>query len=177
MNNLRRTDNTREIWINKVSLNKDLITGIKTCDILFLPIDSYKNIENGFLSDTYDLFQYLKNQKNISTDICINDEDFTLISLNSREFRFGKVLLKEIVLPIFIGFVSDYLLDYVKATNEDSVSLSITIEKENGNYQFDYEGNVENFLKLHEKLVPVGHNLKNKENENPNSNYQQSKII
>lgn len=167
------TDENREQWIKKVSLEPSLIEGVRNCDVLLLPTD-FRNITNGFYSTTNDFLQYIKKKENITTDICINDNEYKLISLNSREFRLGNFILNGIVLPIFIGVVTEYILDYHKASpQEDKISISMIIEKDDGNYKLEYNGNIENFLKLKEKL---NEETKNEENNRSSTKLQNKEI-
>lgn len=167
------TDENREQWIKKVSLEPSLIEGVRNCDVLLLPTD-FRDITNGFYSTTNDFLQYIKKKENITTDICINDDNYKLISLNSREFRLGNFILKGIVLNIFIGVITEYILDYLKASpQEDKISISMIIEKEDGNYKLEYNGNVENFLKLEEEL---NEKAKNEENNRSSTKFQNKEI-
>ncbi|WP_324682357.1 hypothetical protein [Bibersteinia trehalosi] len=167
------TDENRERWIKKVSLEPSLIESVRNCDVLLLPTD-FKDITNGFYSTSSDFLQYIQKKENITTDICINDDDYKLISLNSREFRLGDFILKGMVLPIFIGVVIEYISDYLKASpKEDKVSISIIIEKDDGNYKLEYNGNIENFLKLEGKL---NEKTKNEENNRSSTKFQNKEI-
>ena len=170
------TNESRNFWINKVSLESSLIESVNQCDVLFLPTD-FRNISNGFFTTSTDFFQFIKKKENITVDICINDEDYIPISLNSREFRLGTFLIKDIAIPIFVMIAGEYFLDFLKASpTEDTVSISIIVEKEDKNYKFDYEGNIENFLKLEKQFNLKRDKVKDEKFNNSPKEFQNKKI-
>ena len=146
------TNENRDFWIKEVSLIPSLVEGVKNSDILFLPIKEYRDVNYIFFTTADDFFKYVKKQNEASVDICINDDDYKLVSLNSREFRLGTILVKEIALPFLVGVAINYFTDNLKTSEDDKVSISIIVEKENGNYQLDYNGDIDNFIKLKDQL-------------------------
>lgn len=155
------TNESRESWIKEVSLESSLVEGVKNSDILFLPIKKYKDINYIFFTTAEDFFKYVKKQNKASVDICINNDDYNRVSLNSREFRLGTILVKEFVLPVLVGLVINYFSDNLKTSVDDEVSISIIVEKENGNYQLDYKGNIDNFIKLKDQFNLKKEDVKN----------------
>ena len=165
------TNENREFWIKEVSLDADLIEDIRNSDILFLPVREYRNINNIFYTTAGDFFKYIKKQNDISVEICINDRDYKPISLNSREFILGTILIKDIVLPILVGIATNYFIENQKADNDDKVSISIIVEKKDGNYRLDYDGDINGFIKLKDKI-----DLEREEQENEKSDQSANQL-
>ena len=139
MENLKIKDPTRsrEEWMKIVGLPEDLRQNVMA-----------------FMVGTMDLYALLKSHLGDKMEICIADEDYEEIELNSRILRLGSFLVVSVALPLFLNLVGNYIYDrltepgpVVKEVDVPeyqqpaTVSFTITVEDTLGKKkEFQYEG-------------------------------------
>ena len=103
MNNLKIINSirTREEWIQMVELPESIKSSALSADILIVPSMMPKQ-PMAFMSGTMELFAYLQTQVGDRVEICIKEDDYVEIELNSRKIRLGKFIVKDIALSLFI---------------------------------------------------------------------------
>lgn len=155
MENLLVKDETRsrEEWIRLADLPDPLKEKVLAADVLIVP-SMMPAQPKAFMVGTMDLCALFKEQLKDRFEICISDEDYEEIELNSRTLRLGKFLVKSVALQLFLGIVGDYIYDRIKDANTPDVAIempeyqqpaivtfSIAVEDTTGKTKnFHYEG-------------------------------------
>jgi len=155
MENLKIKDPTRsrEEWMEIAGLPEDLRQNVMAADVLIVP-SMIQEQPKAFMVGTMDLYALLKSHLGDKMEICIADEDYEEIELNSRTLRLGSFLVVSVALPLFLNLVGNYIYDWL--TEPDpvvkevdipeyqqpaTVSFTITVEDTLGKKkEFQYEG-------------------------------------
>ncbi len=155
MENLKIKDSTRsrEEWMEIAGLPEDLRQNVMAADVLIVP-SMIQGQPKAFMVGTMDLYALLKSHLGDKMEICIADEDYEEIELNSRTLRLGSFLVVSVALPLFLNLVGNYIYDWL--TEPDpvvkevdvpeyqqpaTVSFTITVEDTLGKKkEFQYEG-------------------------------------
>lgn len=155
MENLKIKDSThsREEWMEIAGLPEELKETVMDADVLIVP-SLIQNQPKAFMVGTMDLYALLKSHLGDKMEICIADEDYEEIELNSRTLRLGSFLVVSVALPLFLNLVGNYIYDWL--TEPDpvvkevdipeyqqpaTVSFTITVEDTLGKKkEFQYEG-------------------------------------
>ena len=114
-------------WSNKEFIGDGIRELIANADILLVPTTNFRDSGPNFPPGTEELLAYLKTNIGgaFNVDICISDEHFSTLSLNSDYKRLGKFLVKKAALPIFITVFSGFIL--YKITKVEDAKPQITI--------------------------------------------------
>ena len=155
MDNLSVKNNTRnrEDWIQVVSLPETLRPDVMAADVLIVPSMMLAQ-PKAFMVGTMDLYAWLKVQMGNRIEICIADEDYEEIELNSRALRLGNFWVKSVALSLFINVLGAYIYDKIKESEpievvaekpecQQPVTVSFTIAVEDTlgkKKEFHYEG-------------------------------------
>lgn len=117
----------------KKYIPKQYVEDIKKANVLIIPNENVRDKGDVlFPETTYEFYNSIKRCDDIVADIAISDEDFQRLELHSATITVATVIVSEIVLPIFIGLVTNFLYDLVKKyrRNSDETSTEITIYSE-----------------------------------------------
>lgn len=156
MDYLRVKDDSRsrEDWVEITGLPEGLKASVMAADVLIVP-SMMPARPKAFMTGTMDLYAVLKSQLGNKIEICIADDDYEEIELNSRTLRLGRFCVKEFALPLFIGILGTFIYDRLKNESEPieatvetpeyqqpaTVSFTITVEDSLGKKkEFQYEG-------------------------------------
>lgn len=135
-------------------LPEDLKESVMAADVLIVP-SMMPAKPKAFMTGTMDLYAVLKAQMGDKIEICIADDDYEEIELNSRTLRLGRFCVKDVALPLFVGVLSAFIYDRlikepepVEVTVEmpefqqpATVSFTIAVEDSLGKKkEFQYEG-------------------------------------
>lgn len=113
-------------WSKKDFINDGIREGIANADILIVPTLNFREVGPNFPPGTEDFLDYLKeNISGFGVDICISDESYSMLELNSDYRRIGKFVVKKIALPVFIGVLIAYIT--YKVTQPESEKPQVTI--------------------------------------------------
>lgn len=119
-------------------LSKDYVSDgtkalIKNCSVLMLPLENFRKQSPLCFNEGFrNLFFYLKeNLPEHSIDLCIDKEKIEEIALHSAEFHLGKFLIENIIAPVFVGLISDYLKKKLFAKEDDIASIDLIIADKN----------------------------------------------
>ena len=149
----------RAYWNSKEYLDKSLRESVQSADILITPLENFREgVDISFYQGTLNLISYLGENlpSTLLLEICATDEDYAEIVLHSKQFRLGKILLTVAAVPIVINLLSNYVYDELKASNDDSVSISLAIEMENcKTYSVEYDGSAKDFDLLKDYVKEV----------------------
>ncbi|WP_227429930.1 hypothetical protein [Psychrobacter sp. I-STPA6b] len=130
----------------------DVINNLKQKDIVILPSHGTEDL---YYVGSIDILDYFKNN-NIDIDIYATDEEYQEIALHSAEIWLGTFLLKNIIIPTFIGLLSNYIYNKLKAKPDDNISVTFIAEKKNGNTKkIEYRGEVRNLNKAINSLKKI----------------------
>ena len=155
MENLKIKDSThsREEWMEIAGLPEELKETVMDADVLIVP-SLIQNQPKAFMVGTMDLYAVLKAQMGDKMEICIADDDYEEIELNSRILRLGRFCVKQVALPLFLSVLSAYIYDRLKEPEPvevtvelpeyqqpATVSFTIAVEDTLGKKkEFQYEG-------------------------------------
>ena len=136
-----------------VGLPEKLKENVLAAEVLIVPSMMVAQ-PKAFMVGTMDLLAYLQSQLGDKVEICIADDDYEEIELNSKILRLGKFVVKYVALPVFLSVMGNFIYDKIKEpepNNEDivlqeyqqpaAVSFTISVEDTLGKKkEFHYEG-------------------------------------
>ena len=157
---------TREEWIQMVELPEDMKSGVLSADILIVPSLMSKQ-PMAFMSGTMDMFAYLQSQLGNRVEICIDEEKYVEIELNSRKIRLGKFILKDLALSLFLSILGGYIANQCSRPAEPEtviemqefqkpveVEFSITVEDSTGKRkEFKYDGPAADYKEVSDEIL------------------------
>lgn len=163
MENLKINDATRsrEEWMEITGLPENLRPNVMAADVLIVP-SMIQDQPKAFMVGTMDLYAILKKGLDDKMEICIADEDYEEIELNSRTLRLGRFMIKSVALSLFLNVVGNYIYDWLTEPNPvakevdvpecqqpATVSFTITVEDTLGKKkEFQYEGPAADYKKV-----------------------------
>lgn len=150
---MKDTTRSREEWMEIAGLPEDMKAGVMAADVLIVP-SMMADSPKAFMVGTMDLYAILKAQLGDKMEICIADDDYEEIELNSRTLRLGRFLVKQVTLPLFLSVLGAYIYDRIKEPEPidvkvelpayqqpATVSFTIAVEDSLGKKkEFQYEG-------------------------------------
>lgn len=163
MENLKINDATRSRgeWMEIAELPEELKANVMAADVLIVP-SMIQDQPKAFMVGTMDLYALLKSHLGDKMEICIADEDYEEIELNSRTLRLGRFLVKSVALSLFLNVLGNYI--FARLTEPDTVvkevdvpeyqqpatvSFTITVEDTLGKKkEFQYEGPAADYKKV-----------------------------
>ena len=159
---------SREEWIQMAELPESIKSGVLSADILIVPSMMSKQ-PVAFMSGTMDLFAYLQAEVGDRVEICIREDDYVEIELNSRKIRLGKFMLKDIALPLFLSILGGYIanqcnrpavpetvIEVQEYQKPVEVKFSITVEDSTGRRkEFQYEGPATDFKVVSDEILKL----------------------
>ena len=126
MENLKIKDSThsREEWMEIAGLPEELKETVMDADVLIVP-SLIQNQPKAFMVGTMDLYAILKAQMGDKMEICIADDDYEEIELNSRTLRLGRFWVKQVALPLFLSVLGAYIYDRLKEPEPVEVTVEL----------------------------------------------------
>ena len=114
MENLIVKDATRsrEEWMEIAGLPEDLKSNVMAADVLIVP-SMIRDQPKAFMVGTMNLYAILKAHLSDRMEICIADEDYEEIELNSRTLRLGSFVVRSVALPLFLNIIGNYIYDRI----------------------------------------------------------------
>lgn len=115
------------------------------------------------------LFAYLQSQVGDRVEICIGEDDYVEIELNSRKIRLGKFILKDIALPLFLSILGGYIanqcnrpavpepvIEVQEFQKPVEVEFSITVEDSTGRRkEFQYDGSAADYKDVSDEILKL----------------------
>lgn len=160
MENLKIKDaaRSREEWMEITGLPEDLRQNVMAAEVLILP-SMIRNQPKAFMVGTMDLYAILKKNLGDKIEICIADEDYEEIELNSRTLRLGRFVVVSVALPLFLNLLGNYIYDRLTESEPvveevdapefrqpATVCFTITVEDTLGKKkEFQFEGPVADY--------------------------------
>jgi len=122
---------------------RELIVG---SNVLILPS---REEHNAFYTGTLDILDHMKESEgDLAIDILSTDDEYRELGLHGADIWLGTFIVKSIVVPIFVGLITSYIYDKVKAKKDDHVSIKIIVEDKDGESKaVSFDGKVEDFNK------------------------------
>ena len=114
---------SREEWMEIAGLPEGLKASVMAADVLIVP-SMMSGQPKAFMVGTMDMYAILKAQLGDRMEICISDEDYEEIELNSRTLRLGRFIVKKVALPLFLSVLGAYIHDRIK----EPESVEVTVE-------------------------------------------------
>ena len=150
---VKESSRSREEWIEIAGLPEGLKASVMAADVLIVP-SMMTDSPKAFMVGTMDLYAILKAQLGDRMEICIADDDYEEIELNSRTLRLGRFVVLSVALPLFLNIIGNYIYDRItepKPVETDmdvpeyqqpaTVSFTIAVEDSLGKKkEFQYEG-------------------------------------
>lgn len=161
---------TRKEWIERMQLSEDVAASAIDADVLVVP-SNYVDRPLAFPVLTSDIFTVLRNQLEGCVEICVNDEDFEEIELNSHTFRLPTIKVNAAVITIVLNLVSNYIYDKLDKVSEPDVNtktevtvpeyqkptdMDFTIEVEDSTGKskaFHYKGSAADFKDASKEII------------------------
>ena len=159
---------SREEWIQMAELPESIESVVLSADILIVPSMMSKQ-PMAFMSGTMELFAYLQSQVGNRVEICIGEDDYVEIELNSRKIRLGKFILKDIALPLFLSILGGYIanqcnrpavpetvIEVQEFQKPVEVEFSITVEDSTGRRkEFQFEGPAADYKEVSDEILKL----------------------
>ena len=159
---------SREEWIQMAKLPEGLRNAVISADILIAPSMMSKQ-PMAFMSGTMELFAYLQSQVGDRVEICIDEDKYVEIELNSRKIRLGKIIVKDLALPLFLSILAGYIVNQCNkpAVPETviearefqkpvEVEFSITVEDSTGRRkEFKYDGPAADYKEVSDEILKL----------------------
>ena len=159
---------SREEWIQMVELTEGLRNAVMSADILIVPSMMSKH-PMAFMSGTMELFAYLQSQVGDRVEICIGEDEYVEIELNSCKIRLGKFVLKDIALPLFLSILGGYIanqcnrpavpepvIEVQEFQKPVEVEFSITVEDSTGRRkEFQYDGPATDYKEVSDEILKL----------------------
>ena len=155
MDNLivKDSSRSREEWMEIAGLPEDLKASVMAADVLIVP-SMMADSPKAFMVGTMDLYAVIKAQLGDKMEICIADNDYEEIELNSRTLRLGRFVVLSVALPFFLNIIGNYVYDRIKELKSTetgidvpeyqqpaTISFTIAVEDSMGKKkEFQYEG-------------------------------------
>lgn len=148
--NISDTDINFETILEKEYIPQKYLDDIKGANVLIIPNEGFRGKKGFFFPEcTSEFYTFLRNQKEIQTEICIDDEEFQRLELHADIINVATLIVQYVVLPIVTSLLATYLYDKAKSMNRKSsdvnASVHIIVERKGKSKKIDYEGSVENF--------------------------------
>lgn len=100
--------------ISDIGLSDSISETAVSADVLIVPF-GYNDALNVFPQHTDELFRFCKDNK-LKIEILVDDDKYEEIVLNSHVMRLGKIIVKDLALPLFISVLGAYI--YEKTCND-----------------------------------------------------------
>ncbi|HHD2942186.1 MULTISPECIES: hypothetical protein [Enterobacteriaceae] len=158
---------SRQNWLERVPLPPDMAESVYRSSVVFLPIESFRGVVNfSFPQGTSDLYQFLLKHRGElgQTELCITDDDYQELALYSREIRLGHLLVTQVVAPVLIGLLTNYIYDIVKSDPDDNVTLTLQVEGKCNDILIKYDGPAKDFQLIKPHLLSLTHECDSEKN-------------
>lgn len=124
---IENSTKSRRDWIAFSQLNEEVASAVLSADVILLPSE-YEQSPLAFPLATRDLFASLQSSLGDKLEICINDEDFVELELNSRVLRMPKILVTSVLLPVILNLVCAFVYDRYLSSKQESVNVDVNVE-------------------------------------------------
>lgn len=117
-------------WIRASCIGDNLRKRLESANVLIVPMNRFGQYDEPlFAAGTDELLHYFKRLESneILVEVCAEDEDYTELSLHSDLIRLGSFVVQNVVLPLFLNLLSNYVYDKVKSRPGESwIDVEVT---------------------------------------------------
>lgn len=117
-----------DTWISKDFVSEDLKATLRQASILLVPTIGFRREnEPTFPILTEELYSFLKDNlpDEYLVELCVDDSKYLEIALHSDYKRIGNFIVKEVVLPVFVGLLIAYITQKYVAPEEAKPQINI----------------------------------------------------
>lgn len=125
------TNESFETWFNKDFISDSTKALISKSDILIVPIIDFRDGSGPtFERGTETIFNFFKENlpEGYLIEICIDESNYSELSINSKVKRIGKIIIREAAVPVFVGLLTVALQNII-FEDEKPQSNNITISE------------------------------------------------
>lgn len=153
-----------DYWLDFQAIPQEDRDRVKTAKVVLLP-GNYMDAPHAFASDTELFLAFCREQLGNDISICVTDDGFTQLEMNSAVLRIGVVLVKYVVLPLFLSVLANFVYDKIKNKPKENetemeclapptVSFKLIVDdEENGKTkEFSYEGPADDVKKVTDEI-------------------------
>jgi hypothetical protein len=141
---LTKTNEDFNYWIGKDFISESLKSSLVKSDLLFVPNIGFRERKDlNFPVNTMEQLEFVKDNSdmNLITDICIEDKDYKELALHFDWILLADIVIKDFVLPIYLGILSNYLHSKWKDKLQNKkIKIEITLVKNGESIKIKYEG-------------------------------------
>lgn len=104
---------------------------LKDANMLLIPYCNYRpGIEYCFGEYSEEFLSYVRENENerIKVDIAISDERYQAMEMHSLLLDIGIFLVKDIILPVALGVLSNYVFSKVNSMHEKKENVNVRVE-------------------------------------------------
>ena len=140
-------------YYEKDNISEECKKKVDSSDILIMP---YKYNEDFYFADeTVSFYKYCKSRNMEQNVEILADDNIKVRSLHSFDIWMPLIFVtKEILLPIAVAIVSDYIIQKRKGREEEPCDVDITFKVKHGDdfKELRYKGNAESFKDRFDKI-------------------------
>ncbi|MBL7128968.1 MAG: hypothetical protein ISS16_08285 [Ignavibacteria bacterium] len=149
---IEKTNEDFNHWINQNFITNKLRLELQNSNLLIIPQKGFRDRDDlNFPVKTAEFLEYIKENSDdtLIPDICIEDEDYKELALHSEWIIIADIVIRYIVLPLYLGILSNYLFYRWKNKLKDKkIKFELNVVKENETLNLKYEGPADIFQEL-----------------------------
>jgi len=136
-------------YFAKEKISKTTQDKLRNIDILAVPTQ-YHDSNYYFAKETISFLKYCNGKGSKYTVDYLADGDIKVLSLHCADLWLPTIICKDVLLPIIIGLITNYISDYIKgrinSRNESNVDVKIIVKNNNKGKEFYYNGPASKFV-------------------------------
>jgi hypothetical protein len=126
---LSETERTRHYWLAKFHQKSVVAAADNEASILLAPWEQFLDGKDLFPQGTSDFFRFIQAKRpDVSVAIAVSQAEYREITLHGNEFRLPTALIKEALVPVFVGLCAEYLMHHQAHPTNDIAQLEIIVE-------------------------------------------------
>ncbi|MBQ5995539.1 MAG: hypothetical protein IJL63_06765 [Clostridia bacterium] len=142
-------------YIEKCSNSKKVAAKFDNSDILILPT-KYENDEYYFAQESIDFIKFCRQYNDSNSIDILSDNDIKMRSLHSFDLWMPVIwVASNVVLPIVVGLVTNYIYDKLKGRENEDAQIDITFMVNRDGEEdkiIHYKGDAKTFEKTFNKI-------------------------
>ena len=152
--------------ISDIGLSDSISASAISADVLIVPF-GYNDPPYVFPQHTDEMFHFCKGE-NLKIEILADDDKYEEIVLNSHVMRLGKIIVKDLALPLFISVLAAYIYEntcndletdrVVESVSPTKVEFEIEVIdslQQRKSMTFKFEGEAKELTKATEEIKKI----------------------
>jgi len=143
------TEENFDYWLNQDFISETLKDELRSANLLIVPQRGFRDrAELTFPVRTHEMYDFLKENEtsDLAVDICIDDKDYKELALHSELINLADVVLRDIVLPLYLSLLANYLYSiWGRKTSDKNIKMTINVVRKKTAIKIKYEGPAEGF--------------------------------